>query len=231
MECQSALSSMSKMFAWTRQLPTVPTHAPSVVILHMEQLAAPKTELGSVLYILYIHIPLYIAEGWCQVLCDLDITHLFPLLVNDIVYGSPIGNPPPLWHTFIPVNLPSTLRLPCVVNNKIAAKLVAKRMSGPFSVTQAKIIFGGHFCTSPLGLIEVIPSSGKWWAICHLSNPRGSVKNGFSDLTKVQEGRDRPRKDVMNRHRGRALSEGCHERKKAQMVVSSREKINNNIRT
>src|SRR5882724_10470309 len=55
-----------------------------------------------------------------------------------------------------------------------------------------------------------------------------TVKNGFSDLTKVQEGRDRPRKDVMNRCRGKALSEGCHERKKAWTVVSSREKINNN---
>src|SRR5882724_11619391 len=55
-----------------------------------------------------------------------------------------------------------------------------------------------------------------------------AVKNGFSDPTKVQEGRDRPRKDVMNRHQRRALSEGCRERKKARMVVSSREKINNN---
>ena len=54
------------------------------------------------------------------------------------------------------------------------------------------------------------------------------VKNGFSDPTKAQEGQDRPRKDVMNRRQGKALSEGCHERKKAQMVVSSREKINNN---
>jgi len=31
----------------------------------------------------------------------------------------------------------------------------------------------------------------------------------------------------MNRRRGRALSKGCHERKKARTVVSSREKINN----
>src|SRR5882724_5382800 len=54
------------------------------------------------------------------------------------------------------------------------------------------------------------------------------VKNGFSNPTKVQEGRDQPRKDVMNRHRGKDLSEGCHERKKARMVVPSREKINNN---
>jgi len=54
------------------------------------------------------------------------------------------------------------------------------------------------------------------------------VKNGFSDPTKVQEGRDWPRKDIMNRCQGKALSEGCHERKKARTVVSSREKINNN---
>ena len=55
-----------------------------------------------------------------------------------------------------------------------------------------------------------------------------TVKNGFSYPTKGQEGWDRPRKDVMNRHQGKALSEGCRERKKARMVVSSREKINNN---
>src|SRR5882724_12747000 len=54
------------------------------------------------------------------------------------------------------------------------------------------------------------------------------IKNGFSDPTKAQEGRDQPRKDIMNRHRGKALSEGFCERKKAQTVVSSREKINNN---
>ena len=44
----------------------------------------------------------------------------------------------------------------------------------------------------------------------------------------MQEGQDWPRKDVMNRHQKKALSEGCHERKKAWTVVSSREKINNN---
>src|SRR5882724_13577240 len=61
-----------------------------------------------------------------------------------------------------------------------------------------------------------------WWVSWMI------VKNGFSDLTKAQEGQDRPRKDIMNRRGGKALSEDCCERKKAQMVVSSREKINNN---
>src|SRR5882724_5423759 len=55
-----------------------------------------------------------------------------------------------------------------------------------------------------------------------------SVKNGFSDPTKEQEGRDQPRKDVMNRRQVKALREGCHERKEAQVGVSPREKMNTN---
>jgi len=42
-------------------------------------------------------------------------------------------------------------------------------MSGPFSNSQADSIFGGHFCTSPLSLIEKDPGSSKWHMICHLS--------------------------------------------------------------
>src|SRR5882724_10962440 len=56
----------------------------------------------------------------------------------------------------------------------------------------------------------------------------GTVKNGFSDPTKEQEGRDRPRKDIMNRRQAKALREGCRERKEARTGVSSREKINTN---
>ena len=55
----------------------------------------------------------------------------------------------------------------------------------------------------------------------------GPVKNGFSDPTKEQEGRDQPRKD-MNRRQGKALREGCCARKMARMGVSSREKMNTN---
>src|SRR5882724_13358719 len=52
------------------------------------------------------------------------------------------------------------------------------------------------------------------------------VKNGFSNLTKVQKGRDRQRKDVEGDHQGKALKEGCRERRWARMGVSSREEIN-----
>jgi len=63
------------------------------------------------------------------------------------------------------------------------------------------------------------------------NNRRGisnhDVKNGFSDPTKVQEGRDRPRKDVMNRCRGK-LSVRAVVKERRLDGCPSREKINNN---
>jgi len=44
------------------------------------------------------------------------------------------------------------------------------------------------------------------------------VKNGFSNPTKAQGGRDWPRKDVMNRRRKKALREGCREIKEARVL-------------
>src|SRR5882724_6965947 len=70
-----------------------------------------------------------------------------------------------------------------------------------------------------------IPSSHRLWTCKSTFLP--GVKNGFSNPTKAQEGRDWPRKDVMNRRRKKALCEGCRERKEARAVVSSREKMNN----
>ena|SRR5882724_8608899 len=68
---------------------------------------------------------------------------------------------------------------------------------------------------------------GEFWE--GLMQPLGiCVKNGFSDLTKEQEGQDQPRKDIMNRCQLKALREGCREIKEAWMGVSSREKMNTN---
>jgi len=39
----------------------------------------------------------------------------------------------------------------------------------------------------------------------------GSVKNRFSDLTKVNKVEVQPGKDIMNRRQTKALREGCHE--------------------
>jgi len=131
----------------------------------MERLPAPVIELSSVLY---IHTTLYIVEGRRRTLDDFDMTSHFPFLVNDITFGSPIGNPPPLRHTFIPGNLPSALSFPDIIDKEISSELATLRMSGPFSISQAHTIFCGHFCTSPLGLVEkfLVLVNGAQYTIC-----------------------------------------------------------------
>src|SRR5882724_1374156 len=96
------------------------------------------------------------------------------------------------------------------------------------------ITFHHHLLGLLPGSVLTTPNQAPWASPSriqgHGQNPGRNAlsRTGFSNPTKVQEGRDQPRKDIMKRRRGRALSEGCHERKKAQTVVSSREKMNNN---
>jgi len=79
------------------------------------------------------------------------------------------------------VNLPSTLKLPHVIDKEITSELTTKRMSGPFSIAQDNAIFGRHFCMSPLGLVEKLPGSGKWRTISHQSkeDTSGDSMNGW----------------------------------------------------
>src|SRR5882724_3500514 len=73
------------------------------------------------------------------------------------------------------------------------------------------------------------PSCDDCTTTCHPGHLVGRpVKNGFSNPTKVQKGRDRQRKDVEGDCQGKALKEGCHERRWAWTDVSSREEINTN---
>ena len=67
-----------------------------------EHVHVPTTDLDQVLYII---VSPYVPSAWQRVLDAANITHLFPNLVHDIAFGSPIGNPPPLTQTFIPPNL------------------------------------------------------------------------------------------------------------------------------
>jgi len=174
-EWQSASSSMSKAPAMTHPLGILPTPALCAGTPLTEPPPAHATELSSILYILTTP---YIAKGWCDALDDSVLTSRFPFLVNDISFGSPIGNPPPLHHTFIPGNLPSALSLPHIIDEEIHSEIAAKRLSGPFSISQVLIIFNGDLQTSPLGLIEKPPGSGKWHTIRHLSK-----EDEYSNLT------------------------------------------------
>jgi len=57
-------------------------------------------------------------------------------------------------------------------------------MLGPFSITQAELIFNRHFCTSPLGLVKKDLGSGKWWTIQHLCKEDAASKltNGWLNV-------------------------------------------------
>ena len=144
----------------------VPTPVPYVVTVATRHAAARAPELGETLY---IHTTPYLADGWKTALDICNLMNSFPYLVQDIQLGSPIGNPPPLTSTFLPRNLPSATLYPDIIDKEILEETSAGRMSGPFTVEEATKIFGGHFCTSPVGLIEKYPGNGKWHMIRHLS--------------------------------------------------------------
>src|SRR5882724_2634469 len=89
-------------------------------------------------------------------------------LNNRLTHGAPIGNPPPLSHIFIPNNLKSAEIDPMYMDNFLVAEVTTGRMEGPFTVAQVHAIFGSHFCTAPLCLVEKLGSTALC-LICHLS--------------------------------------------------------------
>src|SRR5882724_7645195 len=54
-------------------------------------------------------------------------------------------------------------------------------MSGPFTLEQASVIFGGPFCSSPVGLVEKVSGYSQWRMIRHLSkqDDEGQSMNGM----------------------------------------------------
>ena len=144
----------------------VPTPVPSVGTPSMLPVHAQRIDLSEVLY---IHTTPCIATNWKSALDLCNISAQFPDLVNNLMYGSPIGNPPPLLKTFLPHSLPLADLLPHIIDTEIMNKVTVKQMSGPFTVDKAHAIFGGNFCMSPVGLIEKVLGNGKWHMIHHLS--------------------------------------------------------------
>src|SRR5882672_4068969 len=111
----------------------------------------------------------YNPDAWQAALASAKLLSAFPNLVHDLTYGSPIGNPPLLSKNFLPNNLPSANIHPVLIHQELLSEVSASRMSGPFTISQASIIFGGPFCSSPVGLVEKVPGDGNWPMIRHLS--------------------------------------------------------------
>jgi len=148
------------------QLTMAPIHVPSVATHIMVPLPASETDL---VHILYIHTMPYIPSAWHEALSVSNLLGSFHNLVHDITYCSPIGNPPPL-SRFLPPNLTSENIHPKIIDQELLAVVSEKYMSGPFTIEQAAIIFGGPFCLSPVGPIKKSPGDGIWRMIRHLSS-------------------------------------------------------------
>ena len=96
----SACTSMSETLAPCSLLPImVPTPVPSVAMLTMAWAFAQEISLH---HTLYIHTTPYNPTTWHTALASSNLLSLFPNLVHDLTYSSPIGNPPPLSKIFLP---------------------------------------------------------------------------------------------------------------------------------
>ena len=178
---QYASCSMYEDLATLATIPSMANiHAPSVPIQSMEHPLAPVTDL---LQVLYKVVTPYVPKAWRQALLDADIVQNYPNLIHDLEFGSPISNPPSLDFTFIPKNLPSAELNPDYISNLIAEEVLAGCMDGPFSIEEAHIIYGGHFRTCPLGLVEK-PGSVDFRMIRHFSKEDlfGRSTNSWLDL-------------------------------------------------
>src|SRR6266481_9959363 len=137
--CSSTFGDPAKESAWHH---TAITSAHSAGMLTMPRVPAHEIDLDKVLYIVST---LYIASAWNLALATANLTSQFPNLVHDIIYSSPIGNPPPLLHMSIPKNLASADFLPNIIDQELLDETAAGCMSGPFTVSEASCIFCGHF--------------------------------------------------------------------------------------
>ena len=116
------------------------------------------------------HLPTpYIAEGFRSLLHQTGLTSIYPNIADDILHGSPIGNPTRLTETFIPKNMKTAMDNPHIVDEHIQEEMDAGRMTGPFSIEEEHYIFGGNFHTTPLGLIQKEENTTKWRVIRNVS--------------------------------------------------------------
>ena len=79
-----------------------------------------------------------------------NLTQFYPLLVNNLRTGFPLGEMPPLTKTVIIDNHPSALQYSDTTDQYLAEEVLAGRMSGPFSRDVTEQILRGPFFSSPL---------------------------------------------------------------------------------
>lgn len=96
----------------------------------------------------------YNAEAFAKLLAECGLSEKYPLLVNNLISGFPIGDMPPLTETVIIPNHPSIIEHLESVYDYINTELEAKRMSGPFTQAEAEHVLGGPFYCSPFVVVK-----------------------------------------------------------------------------
>jgi len=127
------------------------TSAPFAVTAVTRHASAPETDLDTILYKI---VTPYVPKAWHLALQQADLLHLFPNLVHNLIYGSPISDLPLLTHTFIPNNLSSAILDLSYMNSFLEEEVASGCMDSPISIDLAHYIFNGHFRMAPLGFIE-----------------------------------------------------------------------------
>ena len=115
-------------------LPMASMSVPCAMMATMPPVTARGTDLSN---IIHRTITPYKPDRWRQALSSTSLTHSFPHLVHDMIYGSPIGNLPSLTYTFTPPNLKSADIYPTYLDNFIKDELDSGHFNGPFSLEEA----------------------------------------------------------------------------------------------
>lgn len=125
----------------------------------------------------------YRAEAWRITLERCGLQQKYPNLVHDLIYGSPIGFPPPLLSNSIPHNSSSASDHADIVDKYIADEIDAGRMFGGLSVEDAEVFFRGHFRTAPMAVID----EGTKYRVVHNLSAKDKNGNSTNSWLNVQE--------------------------------------------
>lgn len=125
----------------------------------------------------------YIASAYESRLRKFNLSEKYPDLVFNLQHGFPIGDIAPPTKTYIPKNHKSALDHLDVIQSYCTDEVKLGRMSGPFTKDQVHDILGGHFVSSPLGVVEKAGEPGKYRVVRDLSfkNTDGYSVNGQLD--------------------------------------------------
>ncbi len=115
--------------------------------LNLRPLLPTSTSSDSEIYNCVIHP--YNATAFSKLLETCSLTEQFPLLVDNLNNGFPIGNLPPLTETVIIDNHPLVYKHLDTVYEYIDTELQEGHMSGPFSQDEMERILRGPFYCSP----------------------------------------------------------------------------------